>query len=127
MGASRLATNKSSRRADRDVRPAKFRKWLWLLVAGLVLMATAVYAFRTPITGYANAGTAYTARVTCSCVFVAGRSLDDCTKDKLGGTELISLSADEDAKSVTARFPLIRSDTAIYRKGYGCVLQEWQD
>ena len=41
--------------------------------------------------------------------------------------ELVSLSEDTKDKSVTARFPLIASETATYREGYGCVLEEWQD
>ena len=65
--------------------------------------------------------------VGCSCRFVAGRDLDDCAKDKLAGMELISLSEDVQAKSVTASIPLIASDTASYREGYGCVLDEWRD
>ena len=36
-------------------------------------------------------------------------------------------SEDAEAKSVTASIPLIASDTATYREGYGCLLQEWQD
>ena len=39
---------------------------------------------------------------------------------------MVMLSADEEAKSVTASIPLVKSDTATYREGYGCVLQEWQ-
>ena len=58
--------------------------------------------------------------------FVAGRSLDDCAKDKLEGMELISLSENVAAKSVTASIPFVASDTASYREGYGCVLQEWE-
>lgn len=120
MGASSLAINKSAR-------SRRTRKWPWaLLIIALILLGL-VIVFRTTINGYAGAGTAYSARVACSCRFVAGRSLEDCEKDKLSGMELISLSADEEAKSVTARFPLIRSDTATYRKGYGCVLEEWHD
>lgn len=69
---------------------------------------------------------AYGARVTCSCRFVAGRSLDDCAKDKLEGMELVRFSEDDATKSVTASIPLIASDTASYKEGYGCVLQEWQ-
>jgi len=90
-----------------------------------VLIAGALWYLRTPINGYASASTAYSARVACSCRFVAGRSLEDCGKDRLAGMELVSLSEDEEAKSVTARFPLIRSDTAIYREGYGCMLEKW--
>ncbi|GAA4046699.1 hypothetical protein GCM10022213_17600 [Parerythrobacter jejuensis] len=92
----------------------------------LLVIAAALFAwYRTPITGYANVSSAYAARVACSCRFVAGRTLEDCAKDKLAGMELVSLSEDEDAQSVTATFPLIASDTARLRDGYGCVLDSW--
>ncbi len=90
-------------------------------------MAAAAYLYRAPIAGYTAAGAAYSARVACSCRHIGGRDLDDCAKDKLAGMELVTLSEDADAKSVTARFPLIASQTATYRKGYGCVLEQWHD
>lgn len=93
----------------------------------LAVAASLAYIYRAPITGYAGAGAAYSARVACSCRFIGGRDLDDCAKDKLAGMELITLSEDAEAKSVTARFPLIVSETASYREGYGCVLEEWRD
>jgi len=102
-------------------------RWLWLLGLAAVLVAVAAYSYREPILGYAGAGTAYSARVACSCVYIGNRSLEDCKKDRLAGMELISLSQDSRAKSVTARFPLIMSETASYREGYGCVLEEWRD
>lgn len=83
--------------------------------------------FNRPITGYAQAATAYSARVVCSCRFVAGRTMEDCAKDKVAGTELVSLSDDEEEQSVTASFLLVASDTARLREGYGCVLDEWDD
>jgi len=90
------------------------------------VLAAVVYVFRAPIAGYGNAGTAYSARVACSCRFVAGRDLDDCGKDQLTGMELVVLSEDVDAKAVTATFPLISSDTARLKDGYGCVLDRWE-
>ncbi|WP_202388797.1 hypothetical protein [Pontixanthobacter aquaemixtae] len=105
----------------------KARRWPWVLLLLVTVLAVAAWAYRAPITGYAGAGTAYSARVACSCRFVAGRSLEDCKKDKLPGMELVTLSEDEEAKSVTARFPLISADTATYRKGYGCVMETWED
>ncbi len=39
--------------------------------------------------------------------------------------ELVSLSEDAEARSVTARMLILASDTAAYREGYGCVLQPW--
>lgn len=101
------------------------RVLLWLLFLLAVAIAIAAYAYRAPITGYANVGSAYAARVACSCRFVAGRDMADCEKDKLGGMELVTLVDDVEAKSVTARFPLVAAHTATFREGYGCVLEPW--
>jgi hypothetical protein len=92
----------------------------------LAVLAAAGWYFREPATGYAQTATAYSARVACSCRFVAGRDLEDCEKDKLAGMELVTLTEDVDGQSVTARFPLISDDTATYREGYGCVLEKWE-
>lgn len=100
---------------------------LWLLVILAVVIAAALYIYREPIRGYANVGTSYAARVACSCRFVAGRSLTDCEKDKLGGMELVTLVDNLEAKSVTARFPLVTANTATYRDGFGCVLETWPE
>ena len=99
-----------------------------MALALLVVIAIAIVIWwnRPVINGYANAGTAYAARVACSCRFVAGRSLADCEKDKIDGMELVSLADDTEAQSVTASFPLIASSTATHRAGYGCVLDEWR-
>lgn len=99
---------------------------MWITIIALLVAGLVVWSNRTTITGYADVGTSYAARVACSCRFVAGRSLEDCEKDKLVGMELVSLSDDEDAKSVTASFPLVTSNTATLRDGYGCVLEEWE-
>ncbi|WP_228242501.1 hypothetical protein [Porphyrobacter sp. GA68] len=101
------------------------RRW-WLLAAVAVLIAVMLFAWGGAIRGYASAGTAYGARVACSCRFVAGRSLADCAKDKVAGMELIRLTEHAEAKSVTASFPLVRADTARLRPGYGCVLDRWE-
>ena len=101
------------------------RRWPTVLLVLAIVAAGLVYVFRTPIAGYAGAGPAYSARVACSCRFVAGRSLDDCEKDQLAGMEPVMLSEDVDERSVTATFPLVRSDTATLRDGYGCVLDSW--
>ena len=47
-------------------------------------------------------------------------------EDKLAGMELVILSEDAEAKSVTARFPLLANETATLRDGYGCVLEPWE-
>ncbi|MEO1730959.1 MAG: hypothetical protein AAFR64_09490 [Pseudomonadota bacterium] len=99
--------------------------WTLLIISGA--SAAAAYVYREPINGYAQVGSAYAARVACSCRFVAGRPMADCEKDKLAGMELVTLVDNVEAKSVTARFPLITAHTATYRQGYGCVLETWED
>ena len=103
------------------------RYGLWLLAIIALGLGGAAWAFRAPINGYGTTAAAYSARVACSCRFVAGRSLDDCGKDKLAGMEAVTLVEDVNAKSVTARFPLVAEVTATYREGDGCVLEKWEE
>lgn len=102
------------------------RYGLWLLAIIALGAGGTAWAFREPINGYGSIASAYSARVACSCRFVAGRTLDDCAKDKLAGMEAVTLRDDPEAKSVTARFPLVAEATATYREGYGCVLETWE-
>lgn len=97
----------------------------WIAVLVLAGAAALGLHYRSQAQGYANIAAAYSARVACSCRFVAGRSLEDCNRDKLEGMELVTLVDDPAAQSVTARFPLLASETASYREGFGCVLQKW--
>ncbi|HQV02482.1 MULTISPECIES: hypothetical protein [unclassified Novosphingobium] len=97
-----------------------------MLMLGLALIVALLAVFWKPLNGYAQAGTAYGARVACSCRFVGGRELSDCKKDFEPGMELVRLSEDAKARSVTASFPLLSSQTATYREGPGCQLEPWQ-
>ena len=103
------------------------RWWFWLALLVVLGLGAAWLLRGEELTRTGEAGTAYAARVGCSCRFVAGRSLEDCAKDKLEGMELVSLSDNETTKSVTASIPFVASDTASYREGYGCVLKKWED
>lgn len=98
-----------------------------ILVYALVAAVALAAWFRTPIQGYANAGAAYGARVTCSCRYLGGRSLESCAGDFLPGMGMITLSEDAGAKAVTARFPLLARHTARLQPGSGCVLDSWED
>ncbi len=95
-----------------------------LAVAGVAALG---WFFWVPLQGNAITGTSYGARVACSCRFEGGRPLNDCRKDFEEGMGLITLSEDVEAKSVTAKFPLIASQTATYREGWGCVLEPWKN
>ena len=111
--------------------PQPRRRWPSVLgwVALLIVLALgAAWAVNgKTVSDFAVTGTSYGARVACSCRYIGGRSLGDCRKDFEDGMELIRLSEDPEAKSVTATFPLVSSQTATYRKGYGCVLEEWEN
>lgn len=103
------------------------RGWRTALAITLLAVVVLLVWFWKPINGYAEAGAAYGARVACSCRQIGGRSLSDCRKDFLPGMALITLSENAKAKSVTARFPLLSSQTAQFREGEGCVLEKWED
>jgi hypothetical protein len=99
----------------------------WLKVALVLVLAAAAlgWFYRAPLYGFAETGAAVGARNTCACRYIAGRSLKDCKKDFEPRMEAVFLRDHEDRKSVTGFVPLIASETATYRKGYGCVLEPW--
>ena len=104
------------------------RVWLWRGLGGLMLLiALLLLVFWGTIHRYAMAGTAFGAHLGCTCHYLGGRTLKDCRKDFEPGMSMIFLSADAKAKSVTARFPLIASQTATLRDGAGCALEKWPD
>lgn len=98
-----------------------------VLALGLVLVAALLAWFWHPLSAFATTASSYAARVACSCRFVGGRDLKDCRKDFESGMELVTLSEDATAKSVTARFALLVPQTASYREGEGCRLEPWRD
>lgn len=100
--------------------------WPQIGLALLVLAAGVAWFYRAPIAGYTVTGTAFGARTACSCRYIAGRGLEDCEKDFEPGMEVVFLSDDDEAKSVTARIPLLAGATATYRDGFGCVLEPWE-
>lgn len=100
--------------------------WLKLLALLVLIAGSAFWYFREPITGYAQAGTGYAAKTTCSCRHIGGRDLGQCKDDLLPGMAAIWLSENAAEQSVTASVPLVESTTATYREGYGCVLEPWE-
>ena len=106
--------------------PRRGRRWIVTLLVVIALIAAVLAWFWGTINGYAQAGASYGARVACSCRYAGGRTLADCTKDFEPGMGMIALSEDAHAHSVTARFPLLASQTATYRDGWGCQLEPWK-
>jgi hypothetical protein len=104
----------------------KRRWWLRIILVVLTLLLVTLAVLWSSLRSYAMTGTSYGARVACSCRYAGGRDLSDCRKDFEPGMELVTLSEDSEAKSVTARFALMFSQTATYREGWGCVLEPWK-
>ena len=101
------------------------RRWLWLALIAVVLIGGWFYV-RLQLGKDAEAGTAYGAHVACSCRYIAGRSLEDCEKDRLTGMEMVRFDDDPSASAVTASVPTLASATARYREGYGCLLDPYE-
>ena len=125
-----MATSKKyPRRKPPRAGARKGRFWprarLFLIAAG-VLVALGFF-YRGPVVQQARLGAAYAAKSGCSCRYVDGREGGSCRSDFEPGMELVMVSADDDAKSVTARVPGLASETARWRRGWGCMLDPWND
>lgn len=100
-------------------RRGRARRWL----AGVAVLIAGVGIWQYPsIKGQAEAGSAYAARIGCSCRYVQGRSLNSCTTDFEPGMEMVSVDDDAEAKAVTGSVPLIASRTARFKGASGCIL-----
>lgn len=97
----------------------KITKRILLIILALVLLYAGYYASQAlPIL------TGYGAKITCSCVMLAGREPDDVIKDELGGfpLRLGSYSVNYEDSSASANAFGLAKRKAIYRKGLGCTL-----
>ena len=102
------------------------RSWPFRLgVAGAAIAFAGLALGWSTIITRARTGAAYGARVGCSCRYLGKRDLHDCRKDFEAGMGLVWLSEDAQARSVTARVPLLASETATFREGEGCMLERW--
>lgn len=95
-------------------------KWV-LLVIAVMIVAALIYAWPA-MRAYSQTGAAYSARIVCSCRYIGGRGLEDCEKDLEPGMEVVSLSEAAQAKRIDATVPLMASESAEFREGFGCVL-----
>ncbi len=92
----------------------------------VVLLAALGLAMAWPrLQAQAVLATSYGARIACTCHYLGGRGLQDCRKDFEPGMALVVLSDNPAKRSITARVPLIASQTATFRDGAGCQLQSW--
>ncbi len=95
------------------------------LIALVVVGALGVALFWSQLHTRAVVATSYGARIACTCRYIEGRGLKDCRKDFEPGMALVMLSENVPARSITARVPLVASQTATLRDGAGCMLQSW--
>ena len=103
--------------------PRRSRRWGCIVVPlALILAGGAWYYPRAK--AQADLGTAFAARVACSCRHVAGRSLDSCRADLPPGTEIVMLSEEPEARRVIAAVPLLASASARFNGASGCQIEE---
>lgn len=103
------------------------RRWRRIaFFAILALLALFAWMWATQRSDAVTAA-AVGARVGCGCRFIAGRPLDSCTRDFEPGMGMVLLSEDAENKSVTARVPLMASQTARFIEGQGCVPERWEN
>ena len=97
------------------------------IVAGAALTAAVVigfYAYQFVIVG-----TAYSAHMLCSALFVSGRTAEsvrstDLAADDLAPLRYVTTDVDADARRVRAHFYGMASRTAIHRDRLGCVVAD---
>lgn len=117
-----MATINSNNETASKQRIGKGRMVLYILGLFMLILA-AIFAYNYSfIKGQLGIGTAYGARVVCSCHYIGGRDMTNCEKDFEPGMEFIGLSQDDEKRRVTASVPLLASATAEFREGWGCVL-----
>lgn len=99
------------------------RRTIIYLALVLILSLLAVLGWHwSGLRGQAELGTAYGARLACSCRYVEGRAMGSCEDDKEPGMALVTLTDRPEGKAVEARVPLVAARTARFRPGWGCLL-----
>ena len=93
-----------------------------LLIGGVVLVlivAGAMYAGRDTW-ATAKIGTVYVAKQTCSCLFVAGRTMDSCRTDyDPAAIKPLTVEAQDKGVKVSALAGLV-SARSEFEPGFGC-------
>jgi len=97
-------------------------KWAWAGL-GLLLLALLVWKW-SAWHARASLSAAYGARMTCSCRYVEGRSMESCKGDREPGMmgRIASIADDPSHRAVTGSVMLTASRTARYRPGFGCLV-----
>ena len=111
---------------DRLRKPRRPSRWggclPWVLILAVVAAILLIWKFPS-FKAQAELGSAYAARVGCSCRYVQGRSLKSCQSDFEPGMELVSVAEDPATKTITGSVPLLASRSARYAGASGCLLR----
>lgn len=93
----------------------------WQLIAGVLVLLVGIGAWSARDTfATARIGTTYVAKQTCSCLFVAGRSLDSCRTDfDSEALRPLDVVTGGSAVTVSALGGLI-SARAEFERDFGC-------
>src|SRR3546814_2964496 len=115
-----------SPRSTATVSATRFRGALVVvqMALALILLAGAgLLIWKFPdFKAQAEVGSAYAARIGCSCRYVQGRSLESCQTDFEPGMDMVSVSEDSATKTITGSVPLLASRSAHYAGASGCLL-----
>lgn len=71
----------------------------------------------------AAAGSAYAARITCSCRYIEGRSAESCADDVADDAALVFIAEKPEEREIVGRVPLLGRAAAKFKPGYGCLMQ----
>lgn len=95
--------------------------WIPLLAAALLGALVVGWRFKARV----EVGVGYAAHQLCSCVFVAGRSHEDCREDVVPGTNALQSEVirDGDRQQVRAWVEGLGHRTADYTGKTGCILR----
>ena len=95
-------------------------RW-WIVVLFVAIIGYGIWQYPNG-KGTAEAGTAYGARMGCSCRYVQDRDIKSCETDFEPGMAMVSLSDNAEEKRVTASVPFLATHSAHYAGETGCVL-----
>lgn len=102
-------------------RPGHSRAKIVAIILAVAVIGYTVWQFPTWLR-MAEVGSAYGARMGCSCRYVQGRDIASCATDAEPGMEIVSLTDLPEEKAVRASVPLLASREARYEGATGCVL-----
>ncbi len=92
--------------------PRRSRALVWVLITVLAIGVIGFSVFRAKNAARADVAAGYMARTVCACRYVGGRDMASCLTDAEPGMEIVKVSEDPVAKTITASVPLLAKRTA---------------